>query len=60
MTQFFASGGQSIGALASASVLSMNIQELISFRIEYWSEYPKPNLLKQGKGLSHFKELNQG
>ena len=30
MSQFFASGGQSIGA--SASVLPMNIQELISFR----------------------------
>ena len=32
MRQFFASGGQSIGVLASASVLPMNIQELISFR----------------------------
>ena len=27
MSQFFASGGQSIGASASASVLSMNIQD---------------------------------
>ena len=27
MSQFFASGGQSIGASASASVLPMNIQE---------------------------------
>ena len=27
MSQFFASGGQSIGALASASVLPMNIQD---------------------------------
>ena len=27
MSQFFTSGGQSIGALASASVLSMNIQD---------------------------------
>ena len=27
MTQFFASGGQSIGVLASASVLPMNIQD---------------------------------
>ena len=33
---------------------------LISFRIEYWSGYPKPNQLKQGRGLSHLKELNQG
>ena len=28
MSQFFASGGQSIGVLASASVLPMNIQDL--------------------------------
>ena len=28
MSQFFATGGQSIGALASASVLPMNIQDL--------------------------------
>ena len=33
---------------------------LISFRIEYWSGYPKPNQLKQGRGLSRLKELNQG
>ena len=37
MSQFFASGGQSIGALASASVLPMNIQAgLISFRIDWF------------------------
>ena len=36
VSQFFASGGQSIGASASASVLPMNIQELISFRMDYW------------------------
>ena len=33
MNQFFASGGQSIGALASASVLPMNIQD---FRIDWF------------------------
>ena len=33
MSQFFTSGGQSIGASASASVLSMSIQ-LISFRMD--------------------------
>ena len=32
----FPSGGQSIGASASASVLPMNIQELISFRINWF------------------------
>ena len=34
MSQFFASGGQNIGASASAPVLPMNIQGLISFRID--------------------------
>ena len=33
VSQFFTSGGQSIEASASASVLSMNIQRFISFRI---------------------------
>ena len=35
MSHLFASGDQSIGASASASVLPMNISGLISFRI-YW------------------------
>ena len=35
VSQFFASGGQSIGVSASASVLPMNIQELISFRMDW-------------------------
>ena len=35
MSQFFTSGGQSIGASASASVLPMNIQGLISFRMNW-------------------------
>ena len=34
MSQFFASGGQSIGTLAS--VLPMNIQDFISFRIDWF------------------------
>ena len=33
MSQFFPSGGQSFGASVSASVLPMNIQGLISFRM---------------------------
>ena len=36
MSRHFASGGQSIGASASASVLPMNIQ-LISFRIDWFN-----------------------
>ena len=36
MSQFFASGGQSIRASASASVLAMNIPGLISFRMDWF------------------------
>ena len=36
MSQLFASGGQSIGASASSSVLPMSIQELISFRVDWF------------------------
>ena len=35
MGQFFASGGQNIGVSSSASDLPMNIQGLVSFRIDY-------------------------
>jgi len=36
MSQLFESGGQSIGASASALVLPMNIQVFISFRIDWF------------------------
>ena len=46
MSQFFASGGQSVGVSASASVLPMNIQDLFllgwttyRFVIIYQAEY---------------------
>ena len=45
MSQFFASGGQSIGASASASVLSMNIQDLFPLGWTGW-------ISLQSKGLS--------
>ena len=35
MSQFFALGGQSIGVSASTSVLTMNIQGLVSFRMDW-------------------------
>ena len=35
MSQFFVSGGQSIGVSASASVLPMNIKGLLSFRMDW-------------------------
>ena len=36
MSQFFVSDGQSIGVSASASVFPMNIQDKISFRIDWF------------------------
>ena len=45
MSQFFASGGQSIGVSASASVLSMNIQDWFTLRWTGW-------ISLQSKGLS--------
>ena len=45
MSQFFASGGQSIGASASASILPMNIQDWFP-----WGLIGLPSL--QSKGLS--------
>ena len=57
MSQFFASGGQSIGVSASASVLPMNIQDWFSSGWTGW-------IFLQSKGLSRvfsnttFKSIN--
>ena len=45
MSQFFASGGQSIGVSASASVLPMNIQDLFPLGLT-------GRIFLQSKGLS--------
>ena len=45
MSQFFASGGQSIGVSASASVLPMNIQDWFPLELTGW-------ISLQSKGLS--------
>ena len=45
MSQFFASGGQSTGASASASVLPMNIQDWFPLGLTGWISF-------QSKGLS--------
>ena len=45
MSQFFASGGQSIGVSASSSVIPMNIQDLFPLRSTDWTSL-------QSKGLS--------
>ena len=48
MSQFFASGGQSIGASASASVLPMNIpRNILSFRIDWFDLLAVQETLKR-------------
>ena len=51
MTQFFTSGGQSIGVSASASVFPMNIQDWFPLGLTYWI-----SLLS--KGLSRIFSIN--
>ena len=46
MTQFFTSGGQGVGVSTSASVPLMNIQEPISFRIDWFNLLAVPGALK--------------
>ena len=46
MNQFFASGSQSIGASASASVLPMNIQDLFPLGWTGWISLPYKGLLR--------------
>ena len=44
ISQFFISGGQSIGALASASVLLMNIQDCFPLGLTGWISLPSKGL----------------
>ena len=46
MSQFFKSTGQSIGVPASTSVLSMNIQGLISFGMDWFDVLAVQGTLK--------------
>ena len=50
VSQFFASGGQSIGASASTSVLSMNIQ--------YWFPLELNGLIQESSPTPQFKSIN--
>ena len=52
MSQFFTSGGQSIGVSASASVLPMNIQGWFPLELESPRDSPKSS------PSSHFKSIN--
>ena len=58
MSRFFASGGQSIGASASASVFPMTVQ-LISFRIDWFDllavQGTLKSLLQQHSSKAQFK-----
>ena len=53
MSQFLTSVGQSIGVSSLASVLPMNIQGLISFRIDWFDL-----LIVQGTPIPQFKNIN--
>ena len=55
MSQFFASGGQSIGASASASVLPMNIQDWFPLGWTGWISWQPPLLIP----ARDFMELSQ-
>ena len=56
MSQFFASGGQSIGTPASASVLPMNISGLTSFRIDWFDCCPRDP--QESSPTPQFKSIN--
>ena len=56
MSQFFASGGQSIGVSASASILPMNIQE-ISFRMD-WVDLLAVQGTLESSPTPQFKSIN--
>ena len=57
MSQFFTSGGQSIGALASASVLPSEHSGLISFRVDCLILQSK-GLLTESSPTPQFKSIN--
>ena len=58
MSQLFPSGGQNFGASASASVLPMNIQELISFRINWLDLLANPRDSQESSPASQFENIN--
>ena len=57
MSQFFASGGQSIGASASASVLPVNIQDWFPLEWTGWSP-SSPRDSQKSSLTSQFKSIN--
>ena len=57
MSQFFTSGGQSIGVSASASVLPMNIQDWFPLGVTGWS-LCSPRDSQKSSPTTHFKSIN--
>ena len=53
MSQFFASGGQSIGISALASVLPMNIQDWFPFRLTGWISLQSKGLRRVFSNTKH-------
>ena len=59
MSQLFASGGHSIGASVSASVLPMNIQaDFFFFRIDWFDLLAFQGTLKESSSAPLFKSIN--
>ena len=58
MSQFFASGGQSIGISASASVLPVNIQDWFYFRTDWLDLLAVPGTLKESSPIPQFKSIH--
>ena len=56
-SQFFASGGQSIGVSASASVLPMNIQDWFPLGLTGWSPF-SPRDSQESSPTPQFKSIN--
>ena len=57
MSQLFPSGGQSIGASASASVLPMNIQDWFPLRLTGWISLPSKGLSRVFSDTTVWKYL---
>ena len=57
MSQFFTSGGQSIGVSASASVLPMNIQDWFPLGWTVLSSLQSKGLCKESSPTSQFKSI---
>ena len=58
MSQFFTSGGQSIGVSASPSVLSMSIQDLSPLGWTGWISLPSKGDSQESSPTPQFKSIN--